>query len=68
MNTLNSREGRRTCSAVWHAAKLFFFQEQEDRSFTLKAELMPRCKRQKATAALIKAFQLVETCRLLYCL
>lgn len=67
MNTLNSREGRRTCSAVWHAAKLFF-QEQEDRSFTLKAELLPRCKRQKATAALIKAFQLVETCRLLYCL
>lgn len=37
----------------------FFFQQQEDRSFTLKAELMPRCKRQTAEtdATLIKTFQ-----------
>lgn len=25
MNTLNSREGRRTCSTAWQAAKHFFF-------------------------------------------
>lgn len=51
MNTLNSREGRRTCFTAWQAAKhFFFFQQQEDRSFTLKAELMPRCKRQEQQA------------------
>lgn len=61
MNTLNSMEGWRTCSTAWQAAKhfFFFFQQQEDRSFTLKAELMPRCKRQTAEtdATLIKTFQ-----------
>ena len=28
MNTLNSREGRRTCSTAWQAAKLFFFSSR----------------------------------------
>lgn len=68
MNTLNSREGRRTCSTAWQAAKLFF--QQQDRSFTLKAELMPRCKRQqqKPTQPSSKHFSrtLLKTCRLFF--
>lgn len=49
MNTLNSREGRRTYSTAWQPAKRFFFFlfPFSSRRIALWAELMPRCKRQR---------------------
>ncbi|MED6251389.1 hypothetical protein ILYODFUR_007760 [Ilyodon furcidens] len=43
MNTPSSRRGRRTCSRPGRRPGSFFFQQQEeDHSFTLKAELTPQ--------------------------
>lgn len=76
MNTLNSREGRRTCSTAWQPAKRFFLPFS-GRRIALWAELMPKCKRQRpterereqpsskhfSTALLIKHIQPLTVCR-----
>lgn len=58
MNTLNSREGRRTYSTAWQPAKRFFFlplQQQEDRSLGWTDAEVQEATAERAT--LIKTFQ-----------